>query len=64
MICMFTERDPKAVLKHLNDLGDSVEVINVFAVGLKTTVFYKKLVEVLPVSGKDEERMKTQKPKG
>lgn len=38
---MFSDRDAKVVLKHVNDLGEDVQIINIFPMGSKIVVVYK-----------------------
>ncbi len=42
MIKYFSDRDPKAVAEHLNLLGESIEIINIFPVGMRCMAWYKE----------------------
>lgn len=58
MICMFSDRDAKKVLEHVNSQGENVQVINIFPLGSKLAVIYKTVT--VKVKEEKEKKEKTQ----
>lgn len=54
MICMFSDRDAKKVLEHVNSQGENVQVINIFPSGSKLVAIYK----TVPAKVKEEKEKK------